>query len=112
MKKIIKWIKSFFIKPKLKFPLNLTIDDLRKVLEETVDNYCGVNLDKPKQYWVIFCEDIPYKFSFLLFDECGHATAEYTIIELLDNLTQTPSLCWDRIVGKLRSIEFKRDYDN
>ena len=120
MTKIIKWLKSFFIKPKPKFPygraanalLSLTIDDLRKVLEGTIDQYCEVHLGKPKQYWVTFCDDRPYKFSFLLFDECGHATVEYTIVELLDNLTQMPSLCWDRIVGKLRSVEFKRDYKN
>lgn len=110
MKKIIRWIRSFFIKPKLKFPFNITIGYLREILEESIDLYCGVHLGKPKKYYVILCRDEPYKFAFLVVDKYKIALVKYTIAELLDNLNNAPARCFDRITGKLQSVEIKQIY--
>lgn len=107
IKKIIVWIRLFFIRPKLKFPLAITIYDLLQVLEKTIDVYCKIYLEGPKKYYVKFCEDIPYKFEFIVFNEDGDIVTSYTIVEMLNSLSYISSSCFDSIIGKLHSVETK-----
>lgn len=79
---------------------NKFISELRIILQATIDNYIKVHLGEPKQYFVKFSKDIPYKFEFVVFNS-DKILFSYSIAEILEAVERPPQACYDMIVSKL-----------
>jgi len=83
---------------------NKFISELRNILQLTIDDYTNVHLGEPKQYFAKFSKDIPYKFSFVVFNS-DKILLDYSIAELLDAIERPPQSCYDMIVSKLLLVK-------
>jgi len=73
---------------------------LQSILQATLDDYTEVHLGKPKQYFVKFSKDSPYKFEFIVFNN-DKILFSYSIASILDALERPPQACYDMIVSQL-----------